>query len=31
VTKALADIINALADVGKPESFSIIRRLFVRN
>jgi pilus assembly protein CpaE len=31
VTKALVDIINALADVRKPESFSIIRRLFVRN
>ena len=31
VTKALVDIINAFADVRKPESSSIIRRLFVRN
>jgi pilus assembly protein CpaE len=31
VTKALVDIINAFADVKKPESSSIIRRLFVRN
>lgn len=31
VTKALVEIINAFADVRKPDSSSIIRRLFVRN
>ena len=31
VTKALVDIINAFTDVRKPESSSIIRRLFIRN
>ena len=31
VTKALVEIINAFADVRKPDGSSIIRRLFVRN
>jgi pilus assembly protein CpaE len=31
VTKALVEVINAFAEVRKPDSSSIIRRLFVRN
>ena len=31
VTKALVDIVNAFTDIRKPESSSIIRRLFIRN
>jgi pilus assembly protein CpaE len=31
VTKALVEVVNAFADVQKPDSSSIIRRLFVRN
>ena len=31
ITKALVEVINAFSDVRKPDSSSIIRRLFVRN
>ena len=31
ITKALIEIIQSLSDVQKPDSYSMIRRLFVRN